>query len=153
MKYAETVSQRPLRNGFLLFLHAFFRPGMHGIPHPSQQVQPAAMSPLHVVIWPHVEVMWRLNIMHDANICCSKSGHSRRCVLQGQKGKKAASATASLHPDILEQQGNGDGDDSSAARVQKEIEITSVLIQRFVEHNDTWDRLQVLSSKDESNRQ
>ncbi len=27
--------------------------------------------------------------------------------------------------------------------MQKEIKITSVLIQRFVEHNDTWDRLQV----------
>ena len=63
--------------------------------------------------------------------------------MQGQKGKKVASATAKLHPDILEQLGSGDGDDSNEARVQKEIEVTSELIQRFVEHNDTWDRLQV----------
>ena len=78
--------------------------------------------------------------------CCLREiigSHSGRPAVQSQKGKKAVSTAAKLHPDILEQQGDGAEDDSAEGRVQKEIEITSLLIQRFVEHNDTWDRLQV----------
>ena len=69
-----------------------------------------------------------------------------RCaLLQGAKGKRAATAAVSLDPDILKQCEDSsakDQEDSSEGRVQKEIEVTSVLIQRFAEHNDTWDRLQ-----------
>ena len=69
-----------------------------------------------------------------------------RCtLLQGAKGKRAATAAVSLDPDILKQCEDSsakDQVDNSEGRVQKEIEVTSVLIQRFAEHNDTWDRLQ-----------
>ena len=65
------------------------------------------------------------------------------CVLQGAKGKKKASATASLHPDILKQQAHEDGKGEDEGQLQKEIEITSVLILRFMDHGDSWDRLQV----------
>ena len=71
---------------------------------------------------------------------------SMRCtLLQGAKGKRAATAAVSLDPDILKQCEDSSAnyqEDNSEDRVQKEIEVTSVLIQRFAEHNDTWDRLQ-----------
>ena len=66
------------------------------------------------------------------------------CGLQGAKGKKKASATASLHPDILEQQACEEDKDGAEGQLLKEIEVTSVLILRFMEHGDTWDRLQVI---------
>ena len=65
------------------------------------------------------------------------------CGLQGAKGKKKASTTASLHPDILKQQAHEDGKGEDEGQLQKEIEVTSVLILRFMEHGDSWDRLQV----------
>ena len=63
--------------------------------------------------------------------------------LQSATGKKKASATASLHPDILKQQAHEDGQGEHEDQLLKEIEITSVLILRFMEHGDSWDRLQV----------
>ena len=72
--------------------------------------------------------------LHCLNPCCGP---------QGAKGKKKASPTASLHPDILKQHPHGNGQGEDEGQLQKEIEITSVLILRFMEHGDSWDRVQV----------